>query len=125
MHVGKPALDAVVIEAQLLVIEAQDMQDGGVEVIDGGNVFRGPVAKLVGRAVRESRFDAATSHPHREAVVVVVATIDLACVGARGGEFDGRSAAEFTAPDDERRIEHAAPLEVSEERGNRLVGLVC
>ena len=34
VHVGQAALDAVVVVGQLLVVEAEQVQDGGVEVVD-------------------------------------------------------------------------------------------
>ena len=39
VYVGQPAADAVVIEGQLFVIESEQMQRCGVEVIDGDRVF--------------------------------------------------------------------------------------
>ena len=78
--------------------------------------FDGVVAELVGLAVRDAAFDAAAGHPHREAADVVVAPafglIDVA--------LGHRRAAEFAAPDDERVVEHAALLEVGDQRGARL-----
>ena len=40
MHVGQTALDSVVIEGELLVIQAQQVQNRGVEVVDRGRVSR-------------------------------------------------------------------------------------
>ena len=36
MHVGQPPVDAVVAEGQLLVVDAQQVQDGGVDVVAVG-----------------------------------------------------------------------------------------
>ena len=40
MHVGQTALDSVVIEGELLAIQAQQVQDRGVEVVDRDRVSR-------------------------------------------------------------------------------------
>ena len=40
MHVGQSTLDAVVIEGELLAIQAQQVQDRGVEVVDRDRVSR-------------------------------------------------------------------------------------
>ena len=39
MDVGKPAVDAVVADRQLRVVDAQEMQDGRVDVVDFGRLL--------------------------------------------------------------------------------------
>ena len=85
-----------------------------MQVMHVNDILHGLIAEFVGLAVDRAGLHAATSHPHREAVAVVVASVDLAGVGARGREFDGRGAAEFAAPDDEGLVEHAEALKVGE-----------
>ena len=58
---------------QPLVIQAEDMEDGGVEVVYRDHVFDRAVSELVGCPIGEWGFDAGTSHPAREPVIVVVA----------------------------------------------------
>ena len=36
MHVGEAALDAVVVDAEVFVIETEEVEDGGVEVAGMG-----------------------------------------------------------------------------------------
>ena len=76
--VGQAEIAAGVAVRELLVVEAHEMQDRGVQVVDVDAVFDGFEAELVGRAVDVSAADAAAGHPHREAVVVVVAAVDFA-----------------------------------------------
>jgi hypothetical protein len=73
MHVGKTALDAIVVEAEPLVIQAEDLHDGGVEVVHGGHVLHGLVAELIGRAVAEAWLHACPCHPCDEALGVMIA----------------------------------------------------
>src|SRR4051812_36609864 len=47
VDVGETALRAVVIEGQSLVVEAEDVKERGVEVVDGGDVLDGLVAEFV------------------------------------------------------------------------------
>ena len=77
-------------------------------------VLDGVVAELVGRAVGDARLDAAAGQPDRKAVDVVVAAVALG----------HRRAAEFAAPDHQRVVEHAALLEVLDQRGRGLVDLL-
>ena len=83
--------------------------------------FDGFETEFVGGAVDVAAFHAAARQPHGEAVVVVVATIDLAGVGSGGREFDDGCAAEFAAPDHEGVVEHAALFEIFEEGADGLV----
>ncbi len=114
MHVGESAFYAVVVKAEALVVEAEQVQDGGVEVVNRGDVFHRLVAELVGRAVAEAVLHAGSGEPRGEAGGVVIAT-------ARASSLESGHAAELGAPDDERVVEQTALLEVSEERGGRLV----
>ncbi len=47
MNIGQTTLGAVVIEGQAFVVEAKDVQDRGVQVVDGGDVLDGLVAKFI------------------------------------------------------------------------------
>src|SRR6516164_9530333 len=75
------------------VIEAQKVQDGGVQIVDVQPIFDGVQAHLVGAADDLAPLDAAAGHPHREAVGVVVTAIP---------GFGLWSAAELAAPDYQR-----------------------
>ncbi len=77
-------------------------------------------AQLIGRSIRLPALDAAARHPDAEPVMVVIAT-QLGFAAAI--EFDGRRAAEFTATDDQRVIQHAALLQIRQKCGNRLIEL--
>ena len=73
MHIGEAALDAVVVEAEFFVVEAEQVQRGGVEVVAVGGVFGGLEAEFVGGAVSGAALDAAAGHPGGEGAGVVVA----------------------------------------------------
>ena len=48
MHVGQPELAALVLERQPLVVEAQQVQHGGVQVVDVDAVLDDVEAEVVG-----------------------------------------------------------------------------
>ena len=102
---GVPEREAVRVEPHLV-------QDGRVQLLDVERAVDGLVAELVGGADGDARADAAAGQPHGEAVGVVVAAGALGVLG-------GRLAAELAAPDDDRRIEQAALLEIGEQGGDR------
>src|SRR5262249_8318055 len=109
---GQPFLAAVVQERQLPVIEAQQVQNGRVQVVDVDAVLDRAEAQLVRSADDLTGFHAAAGEPHGKAVGVVVAAV---------GALAHRRAAELAAPDDQRFIKQAAPLQVAEQGRSRPV----
>src|SRR5882672_6868731 len=90
------------------------MQDGGVQVVHVDFVGDGVMAEVIGGAVDDAGLDAAAGEPLREAAGVVIAAGAIA--------FGVGSAAEFTAPPDERVFQEAAAFEIGEQARDRLIG---
>ena len=109
---GELLVEALELVRQALMVVAHEVHDRGVEVRDVQRVLDDVVAEVVGLAVDTAALGAAASHPHREAARVVVATV----VGHAESALAVDRTAEFSAPDDERVVEHAALLEVLDER---------
>ncbi len=103
------------------MIEAEEVKNRRVQIMNMHAVFDGGEAEFVGRAVDVAGFHAAAGHPHGETVVVVVAPVHLPGIRAGSGKLDGGRAAEFAAPDDERFVKHAEPLQVFQKRRDGLV----
>ena len=102
------------------MIDAEEVEDGGVEVADvDGFRWVGDVPAVVIGGTVDAGFDSATSHPERKGAAVVVATGGWSIKGSLGKD----GAAEFTAPDDEGVFEKAALFEVGDEGGGGLVGV--
>ena len=51
VNVGQPAVDAVVAKGQPLMVDAQQVQNRGVQIVAVGAAFGGLIAKLVALAV--------------------------------------------------------------------------
>src|SRR5262249_12667424 len=98
MHVGQPALDAVVVERQALVIDAEQVQDGGVKIVNIDRILRGLPAYVVGRSVGDAVFQPSAGQPNAEGVGIVVA----AGAGLVARAFGVGRAAELGVEDDER-----------------------
>ena len=60
MHVGQAEVAAGVAVGQLGVIEAQQVQHGGVQVVEVDFVFDGVVAVVIGLAVADAGLHAAS-----------------------------------------------------------------
>ena len=71
--VGEALLAAVGMVDEPGVVEAEQVEDRGLEVVGRDDVLDGAVADLVGRAVGHAALDAAAGQPDREALAVVVA----------------------------------------------------
>jgi hypothetical protein len=60
---------------QLGMVDAQGVQDRGVDVMDMEPVFDGMEAEVIGLADDDAFFHAAAGHPHGETIGVVVAAV--------------------------------------------------
>src|SRR5262245_57013711 len=60
---GQLFFETVLLVVQLLIVQAQQVQDGGMPVGDADWIFRCVVAKIVGRSVGNPGLDASTRHP--------------------------------------------------------------
>ena len=112
MDVGEAVIPAGVAVGELLVVEAHEVEDRGIHVVDVDAVLDGREPELVGGAVAKTFLHPAAGHPGGVAIVVVVAT--LLALGGGG-------AAKFAAPDDECLVEESAAFEIFQERGDSLV----
>ena len=99
VDISEAAVDAVLTDGEAFVIDAHEVEDGGVEVVEVDGFVFGVVAVVVGRAVNGAWFDTAASHEHGEAVWIVVAAVFT---------LGGWSASEFAAPKNEGFVEKAA-----------------
>lgn len=73
VDVCEATFEAVVVIGEAFVVEAEEVEDGGVEVVDGDGVFFGFGAKVVRGAVAVAFFDAGSGEETGEGVGVVVA----------------------------------------------------
>ena len=122
VDVGEAIVTALEFEGELLVIDAEKVEHGGLQVMNVDAILGDVKADLIALAVGYARLNAATSHPEREGVGVMVATPAWSIVEVA---LDEGSAPEFSAPDHEGVIEQAALLEIGDEAGGRLVGVVA
>ena len=72
MHIGQPTLGTVVIKAQSLVIETEQVQHRRVQIINRCGVLNRFVAEPVRRAVAEAALHACARESDRKAVRIVI-----------------------------------------------------
>jgi hypothetical protein len=114
VDVCQAKVTAAVMVGQPPVIQAKQMQDRGVEIVDMNFVFDGGEAKLVGSAVDRSAFDAAAGKPHREAIRIVITSVAV---------LGRRRATELAAPNHERFFQETALLQICQQLGDRPINV--
>ena len=103
LNSGGFVVEALEAEGEAVVIHAEAVEDGGVEVADVDGVFDRLGAMVVGASMRMPSAEAASGHPDRESLMIVVAAVVLAAVGG---------AAEFASPEHHGVVQEAAGGEV-------------
>jgi len=97
-----------------LMIEAQLMQYGRMQIVDTDRILGHLIAPRVAFTIDCAAADAAASQPGRISRRVVTAT-------ERPRKRCKGTTAEFGRPDDERLVEHATSFEILEQGGDRSV----
>ena len=77
VHIGQTPIDAVVAHCQPRVVDAQQVQDRGMHVVDlGGMLAIGRLeSPLIARPVRHAAPNAAAAQPIGEAIRIMVAPL--------------------------------------------------
>src|SRR5438093_1004454 len=85
VNIGETEVAALEAEGQPGVLEAQQMQEGGVDVVDMTTVLYGIEAEFVGLAHGAAGLHAAAGKPHRERVDMMVASrrVAVSPIGVR------------------------------------------
>ena len=60
MDVGEAALNAVVVKGELFVVEAEEVEHRGVQVMEGMDVFGSLESEFVGGTMADAGLDAGT-----------------------------------------------------------------
>jgi len=104
MNVRQAEGAALKLVRESLVIDAELMQQGSVEIMDADRIFGDIITIVVGGSVSEAGLEAATGAPHGKAALVMIASVIL----RREIALAIDRAAKLAAPDDEGVVEQAA-----------------
>ena len=111
------ALGAAVVKiGEDFVVETEEVENRGVEVMDVRPVLDSAEANLVGGANDSAGFCAATGHPDGKAPGIMVAAEALFVEGCT---------AEFAAPNNECVVEEAARFQVGEQARDGAIRLAA
>src|SRR5215831_11407008 len=103
LRAGEAHVQSLVLDCELGGIDTQQVQHGGVEIMNAHWILHSGVTELVGRSVADALLKAATSQQKRETLDVVVAPAT---------PLRHRGATELATPNDERLVEHAPIFQV-------------
>src|SRR5438552_13135725 len=121
VHVSQPVVSSLEFVGEPFMIDAEEVENGRLQVMDVDGIFYDVVAEFVSRAINYAGLYARPCHPKGETARVVVAAI----IG--GGQFSLRviGAAKFAAPDDQRLIEQTALFQVGDKTETGLIHILA
>lgn len=117
MYIRHPEVTSLKLEDKFCVVDAQSVQDSGVQVVNMNWIMGDVVREVVRSAECDPRFDSTSSQPHRKATAMVVAAVvirfelPLAIAGSP----------KLAAPNNESVVQEASPFEITDQRRTRLV----
>src|SRR5580765_3361372 len=100
------------------MVQAQEMKNGGLNVVDMNLVLDGVEPQLVRASQRLPRFDASAGKPHGEGIDVMVAAESLEL-------FPHRRPPELTSPYHHRALQEATLFQLLEQSGTGEVYLLA
>ena len=106
MYIRQSEVPALVSVGQSFVVEAEQVEQGGIEVVYVDGVSADVESKVIGFSVNESFLHTSSCEPYGEASIVMVASVVAALY--HGG------ASEFAAPDHKCVVEHTAAFQIDE-----------
>src|SRR5437867_1634137 len=119
-YIGQSKIAPVVTIGQFFMIEAQQGQNRGVQIMDMHFVFDRGRAEFISRAIDHAATNAAAREDSGESLGIVVASGIVIAIAV-----PDRFAAKFSTPDDERAVEKIALFQVGDERSQGLVDFLC
>ena len=120
VHIRESKVAAGVTEGELLMIEAQTVQHGGMQVVHTDRGIGRAEAQFVSRSVHCSTTNTATCQPDSETPMIMIATGLRPAVST---QLDRGGPAELAAPEYQRVLEQTALFQVRDERSNGLINL--
>ena len=111
--IGKPKVSTRVPISQLGVIQAQQMQHGGLKIMDVHRILDRLISELIACAIDNPRTNTSARKNYIETMRVVIATAPLLAFHFAFGR--GHSA-KLAAHDYQRLIEQASHLQIREQR---------
>jgi hypothetical protein len=75
LHTGKSSIETLEFVAQTLVVDAAEVQNGGIEVVQMRGIRGDVVTEVICFAIACAAFDTSSCHPHAEVSRVMITTV--------------------------------------------------
>ena len=121
VHVGQSKVASLITVGQLLMINSEQMKNGGLQVMHVDGVLHDVHAIVIGLSIAEPGLYSATGQPVSEAIRVMITPV----TGTRQFPLAINRTPKFTTPDHQGVFKHATLLEVGEERSGWLIGVLA
>ncbi len=112
---------ALVAVGESRVVDAHEMQDRRVQIVNMHRFLDDVVTEVVRHTVRQALLHSGSGHQYGEAARMMVAAVVR--VGHAALRIDRST--ELAAPDDQRIIQQAALFQVSDQCGSSLIGVAA
>ena len=119
VHIRETIIASLVREDQLLMVDAQKMQDGRVEIVNMDRVLGDVVGEIICFTVHMTLLDPASSEKDAETAWVVVASVVF--LGESALAINGT--AKLTTPDHQRVVEQPAHFEILDQARSGLIDI--
>lgn len=111
VDVGQSSVDATIADGESLVIDAEQMQESGVDIVDLGPLrtverFKAP---FIGFAISDSSADSTSAEPISENMWIVIAA---------SAPLRTRHSTKLGRPKNDGILEHATLLEILDQRSS-------
>ena len=104
VDIGQTALETIVVVSEALVVQAHEVQDSGIEIVNGGATGHRFKPELITLAVAVSLLDAGPREEAGESIRIVIASSAIA--------LKKRHTTELGAPNDQGVVEQSAALQI-------------
>ena len=113
VDIGQTALETIVIVSETLVVQAHEVQDSSIEIVNGGATGHRFKPELITLAVAVSLLDTGPREETGESIRIVIASCAIA--------LEERHATELGTPDDQGVVEQTAALQIMDQGSGGLV----
>ena len=101
------------LKGQSFVVQSEQVQQGGIEIVQGMDVLHGRPSQFIGHAMADSFANSGAGHPTGEPVRVVIPSLSAL--------LEKRHASEFGAPDHEGVLQKTPLSQVADEGRRGLI----
>ena len=74
VHISEAELSSLIAEGKTLMINAQLMEDGRIEIVNVNGITCDGIPELIGRSMNMAPLAAAPGHPHTVSVLMMIAS---------------------------------------------------